>query len=201
MKYLFVITGKSGAGKDSILNCLVEDKELQLNKVIPFTTRPQREGEIDGKDYRFITDEQFKELRDAGKVLESRSYNHTSGVVHYGTMEDWDMISHNSIMVNTLEGYKSIEKYYKYTNSVTVVPFYIRVNNYERLMRSLSRESNNRSDKGVYEFCRRLISDEEDYSEEKISKLVPEYQIFENVVLESTVSEIKRFIQLCIEGI
>lgn len=201
MKYLFVITGKSGAGKDSILNCLVEDKELQLNKVIPFTTRPQREGEIDGKDYRFITDEQFEELRDAGKVLESRSYNHTSGVVHYGTMEDWDMISQNSIMVNTLEGYKSIEKYYKYTNSVTVIPFYIRVNNYERLMRSLSRESNNRSDKGVYEFCRRLISDEEDYSEEKISKLVPEYQIFENIVLESTVQEIKRFIQLCIEGI
>ena len=104
-------------------------------------------------------------------------------------------------MVNTLEGYKSIEKYYKYTNSVKVVPFYIRVNNYERLIRSLSRESNNRYDKGVYEFCRRLISDEEDYSEEKISKLVPEYQIFENVVLESTVQEIKRFIQLCIEGI
>ena len=63
MKYLFVITGKSGAGKDSILNCLVEDKELQLNKVIPFTTRLQREGEIDGKDYRFITDEQFKSLK------------------------------------------------------------------------------------------------------------------------------------------
>ena len=200
MKYLFVITGKSGAGKDSVLNCLAEDKELQLNRVIPFTTRDTREGEIDGRDYRFLTDEQFETLRDAGKVLESRSHNHTSGVVYYGTMEDWDMISQNSIMVNTLEGYKSIAKYYKYTNSVTVVPIYIRVSNYERLVRSLSRESNNRSDKAVYEFCRRLVSDEEDYSEEKINELVPDSQIFENVVLELTVSEVKRFIQSCIGG-
>ena len=200
MKYLFVITGRSGAGKDSVLNCLVEDKELQLNRVIPFTTRDPREGEIDGKDYRFLTDEQFEALRDAGKVLESRSYNHTSGVVYYGTTEDWDMISQNSIMVNTLEGYKSIAKYYKYTNSVTVVPIYIRVTNYERLVRSLSRESNSRSDKAVYEFCRRLVSDEEDYSEEKINELVPDGQIFENVVLELTVSEVKRFIQSCIGG-
>ena len=45
MRYIFYITGKSASGKDSIYKALLEDKELRLNPMVLYTTRPMRDGE------------------------------------------------------------------------------------------------------------------------------------------------------------
>ena len=55
---LFIISGPSGAGEDSIINEL--EKLLSIERVVTTTTREKRRGESDGKPYYFISQEEFK---------------------------------------------------------------------------------------------------------------------------------------------
>jgi guanylate kinase len=82
---LVVISGPSGVGKDAILDVL---RSLPGNAdhhyVVTCTTRSRRPGEVDGVSYRFLTEERFLALRDAGGLLEANQ-------VHgnwYGTPRD-----------------------------------------------------------------------------------------------------------------
>ena len=60
MKYkLIALFGPSGAGKDTILNYIVEKYPEQFNKIVSYTTRAKRENEIDGVDYYFINSIEF----------------------------------------------------------------------------------------------------------------------------------------------
>jgi guanylate kinase len=66
---LFVIAAPSGAGKTSLVKAvLARDPSLRVS--ISHTTRKRRETEVAGRDYHFITVEEFKRLRDAGEFLE-----------------------------------------------------------------------------------------------------------------------------------
>ena len=66
---LFVIAAPSGAGKTSLVKAvLARDPSLRVS--ISHTTRKQRETEVPGRDYHFITVNEFKRLRDAGEFLE-----------------------------------------------------------------------------------------------------------------------------------
>lgn len=66
---VFLITAPSGAGKSSLVNALLEsDAGLQLS--VSCTTRAPRAGEVEGRDYYFVTTEQFKSMRDADDLLE-----------------------------------------------------------------------------------------------------------------------------------
>lgn len=66
---LVVISGPSGAGKDAVIDALARDG-LQFTKVVTATTRAKRENEVPGKDYHFLTTEEFYRWRDAGMLLE-----------------------------------------------------------------------------------------------------------------------------------
>jgi guanylate kinase len=78
---VFVITGPSGVGKGTLIKKLLE-RVPDLALSVSATTRAPREGEEDGTDYHFLTEEQFKERRDAGDFLEFASYSGN----HYGTL-------------------------------------------------------------------------------------------------------------------
>jgi guanylate kinase len=66
---VFVLTGTSGEGKSTLAKLLVERvPELQL--AISATTRPMRPGEQDGRDYWFLSDEDFERKLDEGGFLE-----------------------------------------------------------------------------------------------------------------------------------
>ena len=78
---VFVITGPSGVGKGTLIKMLL-DRVPNLALSVSATTREPREGEVDGRDYHFLTEEQFQERRDAGDFLEFAAYSGN----HYGTL-------------------------------------------------------------------------------------------------------------------
>jgi guanylate kinase len=66
---LFIFTGPSGAGKGSVMRALLE-RDAQLSKVVTYTTRPPRDGEIEGFDYRFISQAEFHRMIQDGMMYE-----------------------------------------------------------------------------------------------------------------------------------
>ena len=77
---MLVLSSPSGAGKTTIARTLLErDDNLALS--ISATTRPKRPGEINGKDYHFVTDAQFQDMVADGELLE---HAHVFGN-YYGT--------------------------------------------------------------------------------------------------------------------
>lgn len=73
---IFVISGPSGSGKTTLLRHLLQDRELRgkLVKSVSLTTRPKRSGELDKRDYFFISRAQFLRERKAKKLLEWTKY-------------------------------------------------------------------------------------------------------------------------------
>jgi guanylate kinase len=66
---LVVVAGPSGAGKGTIVRRLLElNPELRFS--VSMTTRAPRPGEVDGREYRFVSHEEFLRVRDAGEFLE-----------------------------------------------------------------------------------------------------------------------------------
>ena len=70
---VFVVIGLSGAGKGTLISLVLPRFPL-LRAAVSATTRPRREGERDGVDYWFLTDEEFSRRCDEGGFLESVSY-------------------------------------------------------------------------------------------------------------------------------
>ena len=71
MGKIFYIMGKSSSGKDTIYNRLRTDETLELSKLILYTTRPMREGEMQGRQYHFVQKERYCRLNEDAKVIES----------------------------------------------------------------------------------------------------------------------------------
>ncbi len=66
---VFVITGPSGVGKGTLIRTLLERlPELELS--VSATTRAPREGEVDGRDYHFLSDDEFDRRVAAGEFVE-----------------------------------------------------------------------------------------------------------------------------------
>ncbi len=66
---LLVLSGPSGAGKSTLIRTIMEHEE-NLYFSISTTTRPMREGEVEGKDYFFVSREEFEKEIEAGEFLE-----------------------------------------------------------------------------------------------------------------------------------
>lgn len=67
---LFVLSGPSGVGKDTVIARLKERKQVPLSFAITATTRPMRPGEVHGVSYYFVSQEEFERMRDNGELLE-----------------------------------------------------------------------------------------------------------------------------------
>ena len=63
MGKIFYIMGKSASGKDRIYSLLEDQRELKLKTLVLYTTRPIRDGEENGKNYYFVSDEKLNEFR------------------------------------------------------------------------------------------------------------------------------------------
>ena len=167
MGKIYCVMGKSSSGKDTVYKKLKEQyKEFRL--IVPYTTRPIREGEKDGVEYYFVDPEQFRAMKEDGKVIESRSYNTKCGIWTYFTADDGqiDLSAADYLLIGTLVSYQALREYFGEEASV---PVYLEVEDGLRLARALERER--RQEKPKYaEMCRRFLADEEDFSEENLIK-------------------------------
>ena len=68
---LVILSGPSGVGKDTVLAAW-RTSNPRGHRVVAYTTRPPRPGEVDAVDYHFVTHERFQELVDEGAFLEHK---------------------------------------------------------------------------------------------------------------------------------
>ena len=183
--------GKSASGKDHIYQSLLEDKDLKLGTVTLYTTRPMREGEVDGREYFFVDDKKASELEMAGKIIELRAYNTQLGIWKYFTVDDGQIdleSGQDYLVIGTLEAY---EMYVKHYGKDKIVPIYIEVDDDIRLIRAIERERKQKNPR-YDELARRFLADCDDFSEEKLAKNDLSRRFKNNTSLEECLASIKR---------
>ena len=187
MGHIFCLMGKSASGKDTVFSRLINDKDLALERMVPYTTRPMRSGETDGVEYHFTDIDGLKSLRDDGKVIEERCYHTIHGDWHYFTVDDENVSRDKDyLLIGTLEVYEKLVAFY---GGERVVPLYIEIDDGERLQRALQREKSQDNPKYA-EMCRRYLADCEDFSEDKIA-LAGIKKRYDNSNLEECIRSIK----------
>lgn len=100
------LVGASCTGKTTILHILSERGYIPI---ISYTTRPKREGEVNGFDYNFISDETFEELKRQDFFAETTEYRVASDDIwKYGTSRK--DLEGNKILILNPEGLKNLKK-------------------------------------------------------------------------------------------
>lgn len=162
---MVILVGESASGKSSI------EKELKdrygYKKIVSYTTRDIRKGEIDGVDYHYITEERFDKLDNQGFFAEKTIYNGW----HYATAKE-DCTDDSVIVVNP-HGLRQL----KQIKDLHIISFYIKVSEHERLIRIAKRGDN------IMEIFRRIISDQGVFQciDEEVDCVVENYDLEESI--------------------
>ena len=154
---VIAIIGKSGSGKDSILSAFRNKNNDNYHILVPFTTRPQRENEKNGREYYFIDDKTVDEYLDKPgyKVAQCTSFNNWSYGFFYDEFKkdklNIGIFTPTAIfqLYNSLWGEENLDIY-------TVC---LTVKDKDRLLRQLNREK----DPDVAEILRRFNEDKSDF--------------------------------------
>lgn len=156
---VIAIIGKAGSGKDTIATALVNQYPLVFNNIISCTTRPIREGEQEGINYYYLSEEEFKQRTD---MLETTNFNGW----YYGTSKN--NLSRDKINVGVFnpQGIRSL----LLNKDIDVFIYHVRASDKTRLLRQLNREN----DPDVKEIIRRFSADEKDFEE---LGFVPNYSL------------------------
>ena len=196
MGKIYYVMGKSSSGKDTIYKKLLE-RHPRFRTIVPYTTRPIREGERDGVEYFFVDDERLRDMQESGQVIEVRSYNTRCGIWTYFTADDGqiDLDAHDYLVIGTLVSYRALREYF---GEEKLIPVYIEVDDGLRLARAVERERRQAEPK-YSELCRRFLADEEDFSEENLGRAGITRR-FENRELGACLAEIEEYIR-SMEGV
>ena len=191
MGKIYYMMGKSSSGKDTLYKEVLKALP-KLKTLVLYTTRPIREGEQEGIEYHFVTDEELERFEKAGKIIEERTYDTVYGAWKYATIEDGqiNLAAYDYLVIGTLESYAGMKKCYGAEN---LVPIYIEVEDGERLSRALSRERQQEEPK-YEEMSRRFLADQKDFSEENLEEagIVRRYYNDDKVqCLEKIIGEIQ----------
>lgn len=151
MYKIIALIGKAGSGKDTLMQEVLKANP-NLNEIISCTTRPRREGEVDGVNYFYMTPEQFGDKVLHDEMLEATVFNDW----FYGTSYD----ALRSDVVNIGVFNPAGIDYIIARPDVETTVYYIAAADKTRLLRQLNREDN----PDVTEIIRRYSADEADFS-------------------------------------
>lgn len=168
MGKIYYMMGKSSSGKDTLFK-EVKKALPWLQTITLYTTRPIREGERDGVEYFFISEDTLNAYENQGKVIEQRAYDTVHGIWKYATVDDGQINLDTSdyLVIGTLQSYERMQKFY---GPDKLAPIYIEVEDGERLARALAREREQETPKYA-ELCRRFLADTKDFAEENLKSL------------------------------
>jgi guanylate kinase len=160
--------GKSSTGKDTIYKELLAKEQLNLRRIVPYTTRPIREGEKNGEEYFFTDEEGIRRLEAENRIIEMRCYDTCFGPWKYLTVNDEqiDLSQNDYLLIGTPEAYLSMRTFF---GKEVVVPLLIEIDDGIRLQRALDREKQQQEPK-YDEMCRRFLADAKDFSEETLAE-------------------------------
>ncbi len=165
MGYIYCIIGKSGTGKDTVLENLLHSDDIDITKIVPHTTRPKRENEHDGVQYHFVSNEELLRMENDGQVIEKRTYNTVYGEWTYFTSTQ-ELNDYTDYGIITTQ--KALQKFFDKFGQERIYVFYLKLDDKERLERCIARESV--QDVPNYkEVCRRFLADEEDFDESELA--------------------------------
>ena len=192
MGRIICFMGKSSTGKDTIFKKILQDKELGLGILVPYTTRPIRDREKNGVEYYFTDEEGYRKFLEEDKIIEERTYDTYHGLWRYFTVDDGkiDIENKNYGVIGTLEAYNKMCSFF---GKDKMVPVLVEVDDGVRLQRALDREKA-QDDPKYEEMCRRYLADSEDFCEEKV-RAAGIYKRFENDDLDKCLKEIKSYIK------
>ncbi len=118
---LVLFSGPSGAGKDTVLNVVLSKNE-NLQRSISVTTRGIRDDEVNGKDYYFVSRDDFQKMIDNGDVLEFAQY----GENLYGTpkapVDKWLNEGKTVILKIEVQGAAKIKEIYPDAVAIFLLP-------------------------------------------------------------------------------
>ncbi len=116
-----MITAPSGAGKSSLVSALRERKP-SVKLSISCTTRSPRPGELDGRDYIFLSEADFLKRQQQGEFLESASVHGN----YYGTsrqmVDDYTNAGHDVVLEIDWQGAQQIRKHYPMAIGIFILP-------------------------------------------------------------------------------
>lgn len=112
---IIALLGASGSGKSTLENELAN--KYGYEKIVSHTTRKQRVGEVNGKDYHFIDNETFMEALERGLFAEYEEYSQNR---FYGTLKS-DYTSGNKVVVLTPNGFRQLKRNCKDDDIFTVL--------------------------------------------------------------------------------
>ena len=115
---VLVVTGPSGVGKGTLIRRLLEQRpDYRLS--VSATTRAPRPGEVDGRDYHFLTEQEFERRLAAGDFLEHALYAGN----HYGTLkEEVDRGPANLVLEIEVEGARQVRQALPEATQVFIAP-------------------------------------------------------------------------------
>lgn len=112
---IIVLIGASGSGKSSIEKALADNYGYE--KIVSYTTRKSRNGEVDGLDYNFVDNETFSEMIRSNLFAEYDEYSQNR---LYGTLKS-DYAEGNKVAVLTPNGFRRVKKNCNTDNVFTVL--------------------------------------------------------------------------------
>ena len=118
---LFIVSAPSGAGKTSLVSALLKsNRHIALS--VSYTTRTPRTGEVDGKDYHFVSRERFLEMAKHGDFIESAEvYGNL-----YGTSQSWiekELASERDILLEIdWQGAEQVRRLMPHVISIFILP-------------------------------------------------------------------------------
>lgn len=166
MYKIIALIGKAGSGKDTMMHRVLE-RNPNLHEIVSCTTRPRREGEVEGVNYFYLTPEQFGDKVLHDEMLEATCFNDW----FYGTSYESLRSDVTNIGVFNPAGIESLLG----RRDVVVHVFYVTASPKNRLLRQLNREK----DPDVDEIIRRYKADEIDFAD-----LGFEYEVLYNEIYE-----------------
>lgn len=179
MSTLYLIIGKTCAGKDTLANAIMANTDIVT--IVPYTTRAPRPGEVDGATYYFVDEQHYQELHESGAILEERSYNTTTGVVHYfETYDQFDMQEDKDYML--ICSPKAAVSIVSELGRDVVKVINVYADDFIRLSRYVARESHS-DHPDANEICRRFLDEANEHTDSDMLKLNIDLNIENNNIV------------------